>query len=188
MAVYPRSGDTDVPAQPSFPALERDVLTHWQAQDTFRASVAQRPEDHEFVFYDGPPFANVLPHYGHLLTGYVKDLGYQDPVVMLNLGCVLRAEGDPDGARSLFEAALRVNRRNGNNWAMAYDIDGLACPAVDAGDWDRAAALRRRCLDRTGVAWDEGEARDRQHSLGQARAPGRSAAGASLHPGQGAQP
>jgi len=71
---YPRAGGTDVPAQPSFPALERDVLAYWQAQDTFRASVRQRPADREFVFYDGPPFANGLPHYGHLLTGYVKDL------------------------------------------------------------------------------------------------------------------
>ena len=74
MAVYPRAGDTDVPAQPSFPALERDVLEYWRARDTFRASVQQRPENSEFVFYDGPPFANGLPHYGHLLTGYVKDL------------------------------------------------------------------------------------------------------------------
>ena len=74
MAVYPRSGGTGVPAQPGFPALERDVLAYWQAQDTFRASVRQRPADREFVFYDGPPFANGLPHYGHLLTGYVKDL------------------------------------------------------------------------------------------------------------------
>ena len=74
MAVYPRAGDTDVPAQPDFPALERDVLEHWRVNDTFRASVRQRPEDDEYVFYDGPPFANGLPHYGHLLTGYVKDL------------------------------------------------------------------------------------------------------------------
>jgi isoleucyl-tRNA synthetase len=74
MAVYPRAGDTDVPAQPNFPALERAVLEHWRAQDTFGASVRQRPQDREFVFYDGPPFANGLPHYGHLLTGYVKDL------------------------------------------------------------------------------------------------------------------
>jgi len=74
MAVYPRAGDTEVPAQPNFPALERDVLEHWRAHDTFRASVEQRPQDREFVFYDGPPFANGLPHYGHLLTGYVKDL------------------------------------------------------------------------------------------------------------------
>ena len=50
------------------------MLEYWRAGDTFRASVRQRPEDSEFVFYDGPPFANGLPHYGHLLTGYVKDL------------------------------------------------------------------------------------------------------------------
>src|ERR1035438_3873929 len=67
MAVYPRSAGTEeVPAQPNFPALERDVLAYWQAQDTFRTSVQQRPADDEFVFYDGPPFANGLPHYGHL--------------------------------------------------------------------------------------------------------------------------
>jgi isoleucyl-tRNA synthetase len=74
MAVYPRTGDDAVPAQPNFPALERDVLGYWQASDTFRASVEQRPADREFVFYDGPPFANGLPHYGHLITGYVKDV------------------------------------------------------------------------------------------------------------------
>jgi isoleucyl-tRNA synthetase len=73
MAVYPRTGDA-VPAQPNFPALERDVLGYWQASDTFRTSVEQRPADREFVFYDGPPFANGLPHYGHLITGYVKDV------------------------------------------------------------------------------------------------------------------
>ena len=74
MAVYPRTGHNDVPAQPDFPALERDVLGYWDASDTFRESIRQRPADDEFVFYDGPPFANGLPHYGHLLTGYVKDL------------------------------------------------------------------------------------------------------------------
>ena len=41
---------------------------------TFDRSVEQRPLDDEYVFYDGPPFANGLPHYGHLLTGYVKDV------------------------------------------------------------------------------------------------------------------
>jgi len=71
---YPRSGPDDVPAQPDFPALEREVLDYWEAGDTFRESVRQRPADDEFVFYDGPPFANGLPHYGHLITGYVKDL------------------------------------------------------------------------------------------------------------------
>lgn len=67
-----------VPAHPSFPALEREVLDAWDADGTFVASVEARPAgengSNEFVFYDGPPFANGLPHYGHLLTGYVKDV------------------------------------------------------------------------------------------------------------------
>jgi isoleucyl-tRNA synthetase len=78
--VYPKvpvSGDA-VSAQPSFPDLEASVLRYWAADATFPASVAARsPGDqgsNEFVFYDGPPFANGLPHYGHLLTGYVKDV------------------------------------------------------------------------------------------------------------------
>ena len=50
------------------------MLAYWKDNGTFRKSVAARPGDREFVFYDGPPFANGLPHYGHLLTGYVKDL------------------------------------------------------------------------------------------------------------------
>lgn len=73
-----RPGET-VPPSPSFPAIEQDVLAYWKNDATFQASIDARPahdaEGHsnEFVFYDGPPFANGLPHYGHLLTGYVKD-------------------------------------------------------------------------------------------------------------------
>jgi len=64
----------DAPRQPDLPSLEERILAFWAADDTFRASVEQRPAgDNDFVFYDGPPFANGLPHYGHLLTGYVKD-------------------------------------------------------------------------------------------------------------------
>ena len=54
------------------------MLAYWDADGTFQASIDQRDAgehgENEFVFYDGPPFANGLPHYGHLLTGYVKDL------------------------------------------------------------------------------------------------------------------
>ncbi|WP_432515102.1 isoleucine--tRNA ligase [Kineococcus sp. SYSU DK001] len=63
-------------SSPGFPAIEQRVLDSWARDDTFRASVDAREGSAagEFVFYDGPPFANGLPHYGHLLTGYVKDL------------------------------------------------------------------------------------------------------------------
>jgi isoleucyl-tRNA synthetase len=64
----------EVPASPSFPAIERDVLEYWKKDGTFQASIDHRAGAEEFVFYDGPPFANGLPHYGHLLTGYAKDV------------------------------------------------------------------------------------------------------------------
>jgi len=63
-------------ASPSFPDLEKEVLDYWDKDGTFQESIDQRvaTDAPEFVFYDGPPFANGLPHYGHLLTGYAKDL------------------------------------------------------------------------------------------------------------------
>ncbi|NLG46616.1 isoleucine--tRNA ligase [Gordonia sp. (in: high G+C Gram-positive bacteria)] len=74
--VYPIVDLTDGtgPGAPSFPSVEEAVLAYWEADDTFKASIANRDDAPEFVFYDGPPFANGLPHYGHLLTGYVKDV------------------------------------------------------------------------------------------------------------------
>ncbi len=64
---------SDLDPSPDLPALERDVLHRWAEDGTFPASLAAREGAPEFVFYDGPPFANGLPHYGHLLTGFVKD-------------------------------------------------------------------------------------------------------------------
>lgn len=72
---YPRhTPDEAVPSSPRFPEIEERVLAYWQADGTFQASIDQRDGAEEWVFYDGPPFANGLPHYGHLLTGYAKDL------------------------------------------------------------------------------------------------------------------
>lgn len=71
---YPLHRDGDVVASPNFPLIERDVLAYWKGDGTFQASIDNRADAEEFVFYDGPPFANGLPHYGHLLTGYAKDV------------------------------------------------------------------------------------------------------------------
>jgi isoleucyl-tRNA synthetase len=60
--------------KPDLPAIEARILARWEAQRVFERSVETRPTDDEYVFYDGPPFANGLPHHGHLLTGYVKDV------------------------------------------------------------------------------------------------------------------
>ncbi|MBX6767281.1 MAG: class I tRNA ligase family protein [Actinomadura rubrobrunea] len=77
--MYPRDGRGNaVEGSPSFPQVEREILDLWAEGDTFRRSVEARPAgrrgSNEYVFYDGPPFANGLPHYGHLLTGYIKDV------------------------------------------------------------------------------------------------------------------
>jgi len=66
-------GYPEVPPQGRYPEIEEAVLATWRADGTFKASIAQRAGADEVVFYDGPPFANGLPHYGHLLTGFVKD-------------------------------------------------------------------------------------------------------------------
>ena len=64
----------EVDQQAYYPRLEEQVLEYWAKDGTFGASVEARPGGpNEYVFYDGPPFANGLPHYGHLLTGFVKD-------------------------------------------------------------------------------------------------------------------
>lgn len=65
----------DVNPNPDFARLEEEILHFWKENRTFERSVEQRQggNGNDYVFYDGPPFANGLPHYGHLLTGYVKD-------------------------------------------------------------------------------------------------------------------
>ena len=80
--MYPKNSDPSKAARegvnpsPSFPAVEVEILGFWAKDGTFQESIDQRKAANaeEFVFYDGPPFANGLPHYGHLLTGYTKDM------------------------------------------------------------------------------------------------------------------
>ncbi len=72
-----KSSNTPYPTvgpKPDLPNIEKSILDRWAKEKTFQTSIDERPEDTEYVFYDGPPFANGLPHHGHLLTGYVKDV------------------------------------------------------------------------------------------------------------------
>jgi isoleucyl-tRNA synthetase len=62
----------------NFPEIENEILKYWKENNIFQQSIDSREakkngKNNEFVFYDGPPFANGLPHYGHLLTGFIKD-------------------------------------------------------------------------------------------------------------------
>jgi isoleucyl-tRNA synthetase len=72
--MYPKTAPS-----PDFVELEKEILSFWRDEDIFAQSVENRPQEkngnnNAYVFYDGPPFANGLPHYGHLLTGFVKDI------------------------------------------------------------------------------------------------------------------
>ena len=57
-----------------FPQMEQDILRYWQQHQVFARSVQQRRTGQPYIFYDGPPFANGLPHYGHILANTIKDV------------------------------------------------------------------------------------------------------------------
>ncbi len=58
----------------SFPKIEEDILSFWKENKIFQKSLESTRENDAFVFFDGPPFATGLPHYGHLLAGTLKDI------------------------------------------------------------------------------------------------------------------
>ncbi len=57
-----------------FPSMEGEILAFWETHGTFKKSVERNRDKRDYVFYDGPPFATGLPHYGHLLAGTIKDI------------------------------------------------------------------------------------------------------------------
>ncbi len=144
----------DVPSTPRFPDIEERVLAYWKDDGTFRASVDARDagEDgsNEFVFYDGPPFANGLPHYGHLLTGYVKDLvpRYQ---TMRGRRVERRFGWDTHGLPAELEA-MRLNGIKTTDEIVAMGIDRFneACRASVlkyTGEWEAYVTRQARWVD-----------------------------------------
>jgi predicted ATPase/class 3 adenylate cyclase len=102
-----------------------------------------------------------------------RTVGLSAWLTLLQLGWVLRAEHDSDQARSTLQTALRTSRRNGDRLGIAYATLGLALLAADTGDCDLAAELHgaaQAAVDRTGMHWEQLEARYRQQSLQHVRA------------------
>jgi predicted ATPase/class 3 adenylate cyclase len=103
-----------------------------------------------------------------------KAVGEEGSVVSINLGWVLRAEDDTRGSRESFEASLRMGRRIGQRYVLAYAVLGLACLAGDLGDWHRAATLHgvaQAFLESIGDRWwQEPEEGYRSGGIGQTRA------------------
>ena len=63
-----------VPERPDFPAEEEAVLEYWKEIDAFKKQLEISEGRKPYTFYDGPPFATGLPHYGHIAAGTIKDV------------------------------------------------------------------------------------------------------------------
>jgi len=98
----------------------------------------------------------------------MRAIGHDSHSVPLNRGWMLREENDTEGAQSMFEAALRISRRNADRSGLACASLGLACLAADRGDWLRAAALHgaaQAFVDQIAEPWQVLEERYRRDSL-----------------------
>ncbi|MBM6621296.1 isoleucine--tRNA ligase [Micrococcaceae bacterium RIT802] len=157
MSMYPKAS-TDprgvTPTSPRFPEIEERVLKYWEADHTFQASIDARPAgkdgSNEFVFYDGPPFANGLPHYGHLLTGYVKDLvaRYQ---TQRGKRVERRFGWDTHGLPAELEAMKQLGMTDKKQIeAMGIDKFNAACRSSVmkyAGEWQEYVTRQARWVD-----------------------------------------
>lgn len=61
-----------MPERPNFPAEEEKVLKYWEEKDAFKNQLKLTEGKPRYTFYDGPPFATGLPHYGHIAAGTIK--------------------------------------------------------------------------------------------------------------------
>ena len=116
-----------------FPKQEEEVLKFWQENDIFKKSVSQREGAEDFVFYDGPPFATGLPHFGHFIPSTIKDiiLRYQ---TMKGKRVERRFGWDCHGLpiENLIEKELGLNSK--------HEIDALGCDKFNEAC--RASVLR----------------------------------------------
>ena len=81
---------------PSFPALEQQVLKFWDENEVYRESLRRRQDGPSFVFYEGPPTANGMPHPGHCLTRSIKDV-FPRYKTMRGFRCERKAGWDTHG-------------------------------------------------------------------------------------------
>ena len=136
--------------QVDFPAMEREIIQFWESHDTFRKSLDQRKGKGEFVFYDGPPFATGLPHYGHLLAGTIKDVvpRYQ---TMLGKHVERRFGWDTHGLpiEALAQDALKIS---GAHEIRAFGVDKFneQCRSMVlryVGEWRKTVTRMGRWVD-----------------------------------------
>ena len=142
-------------ANPNFPRIERAIIKRWAEDGTFEASIERRPrttrgKPNEFVFYDGPPFANGLPHPGHLATGFVKDLvpRYQ---AMRGRHVARRFGWDCHGLPAELEVEQEIGV-HGRNAILEYGIARFNAKCREsvlkfAGEWESYVTRQARWVD-----------------------------------------
>ena len=78
-----------MPDHMDFPVEEEKIMELWKKLDAFQTCLKQSKDRPKYTFYDGPPFATGLPHYGHILAGTIKvggDINWECGVVMIKEG------------------------------------------------------------------------------------------------------
>ena len=133
-----------------YPALEEEALHLWDKLDAFKKSIEQRDPKNTFFFYDGPPFATGLPHYGHLLASTIKDVvpRYQ---TMLGKRVERRFGWDCHGLPVEFEVEKELGLK-GKKDIEAYGIDQFneKCRSIVlryASEWKRTIRRMGRWVD-----------------------------------------
>ena len=124
---------TTIDAKVSFPKIEEQILQFWQQNSIFEKSVEQKEDTNRFFFYDGPPFATGLPHYGHILAGTIKDVipRYQ---TMLGKKVERRFGWDCHGLPVEFEAEKELGFKG------KYDIEQMGIAKFN--EYCRSIVLR----------------------------------------------
>jgi isoleucyl-tRNA synthetase len=136
--------------QVNFPEIEKNILKSWESEKVFEKSLEQRKGKDEFIFYDGPPFATGLPHYGHLLAGTIKDVvpRYQT----MKGKYVDRVFGwDCHGLPVEYEMEKELSL-SGKKEIESYGIDKFneACRGIVlryAGEWEKVVRRMGRWVD-----------------------------------------
>src|SRR3989338_6451537 len=107
--------------KPDCPKLEEEILKFWEDNKIFEKSLEQTSHGTPYTFYDGPPFATGLPHYGHILASTVKDLFPRYQTMKVRFGR-RRLGWDANGLRieELVERKLGVSGKK--------DIEGIRIP------------------------------------------------------------
>lgn len=138
------------PARFDVPKLEREVLASWKRDKTFQRSLRRNPRKQRFTFYDGPPFATGLPHYGHLLQGTLKDIIPRFKTMQGNY--VERRFGwDCHGLPVEYELEKELGIKNRQEiLEMGIDTFNEACRSIvlrHTRDWEKTTTRLGRWID-----------------------------------------